>query len=85
MSLTASQLSIDGTAVKIAEAEGMPLEVHIHIASGSLYVGTSNVSTTAGYKLDNGTRETFTVPDGSALYGIANGGTSTVYVLIAIL
>ena len=86
MSLSSAKLSIDGTAVKMAAANGMPLEVHIHIAAGALLIGDSTVSAANGYLLDNGDKLTFTVPDGSELWGLASGGgTTTVYVLTAIL
>ena len=85
MSITGTQILVDGTAVLLAEAKGMPMEVHVHCASGSLFVGASNVSSSTGYKMDNGNRETFTIPDNSALYGIGNGSTSTVYVLTVVL
>lgn len=85
MSITGTQVLVDGTAVKLAESNGMPLEVHVHVSAGSLFVGASNVSSSTGYKMDNGTRETFTIPDGSSLWGIGNGSTATIYVLTAIL
>ena len=86
MSIKGSVFTVDGTVTKLAEASGMPLEVHLHCASGSVYLGDSTVTTATGFKFDNGDKETFTVPDGSAIYGICNGGTtSTVYVLTAVL
>ena len=85
MSIAGSQYSVDGTAVKLAESNGMPLEVHIHCASGSIYLGNSAVTSATGYRMDNGDKDTFTVPDGSALYAISGAGTQTVYVLTAVL
>ena len=85
MSIPSAHIDVDGTALKLAEANGMPLEVHLHIASGSIYLGTSAVTTTTGYRMDNGQIETFTVPDGSSLWAISNGGTASVYTLVAIL
>jgi len=84
MSISTSQTIVDGTPVALATANGMPLEVHIH-AKGSVYVGNASVSTSNGLQLDNGDKITFTVPDGSALYGIAAQGTVTVGVLVAVL
>ena len=85
MSISSAQYSVDGTAVKLAEANGMPLEVHIHVASGSVYLGNSGVTTANGLRMDNGDKETYTVPDGSALYAIAASGTVTIYTLVAVL
>lgn len=85
MSISSAQYSVDGTAVKLAESNGMPLEVHIHSASGAIYVGNSSVTTLTGYRMDNGDKAVFTVPDGSALYAISSSGTQTVFALVAIL
>ena len=85
MSITSAKLAVDGTAVKVAEANGMPLEVHLHSASGAVYLGNASVTSTTGYKFDNGDKDTFTVPDGSALYAISASGTQDLYVLTAIL
>ena len=48
MSISSAHNDVDGTAVKLAESNGMPLEVHLHIASGSIYVGNSSVTTANG-------------------------------------
>ena len=85
MSLASQVLSIDGTQVLIASANGMPLEVNLHSASGQLYIGASGVTTATGFRIDNGDKLTLTVPDGSSLYGISASGTQTLYVLTAVL
>lgn len=86
MSIAGSQFTIDGTAVKLAESNGMPLEVHLHIAGGSVYLGNSSVTSATGYRMDNGDKDIFTVPDGSALYAISSLGLGvTVFVLTAVL
>ena len=63
----------------------MPLEVHLHGASGTVYLGNASVTTTTGFRFDNGDKDTFTVPDGSALYAISASGTQDLYVLTAVL
>ena len=85
MSLSSAQFSIDGTAVKLAESNGVPIEVHVHSASGSIYLGDSTVTTSTGYRLDNGDKAVFTIADHTALYAISASGSQTVYVLKAIL
>ena len=71
---------IDGVPIELCESGGH-YEVHLHSASGAVYLGTSDVTTATGYKLDNGEKITVTCPDGDALYAISNGGSQTVYVL----
>ena len=85
MSISSAQYAVDGTALKLAESNGMPLEVHLHCASGSIYVGNSSVTTLTGFRMDNGDKAVFTVPDGSALYAISASGSQTVYALVAVL
>lgn len=85
MSISSAKYAVDGTAVKLAEANGMPLEVHLHSASGSVYLGNASVTSLTGFKFDNGDKATFTVPDGSALYAVSASGTQDVYALIAVL
>ena len=84
MSITSSQIVVDGTPVALATANGMPLEVHLH-AKGAIYVGNASVSTSNGLNIDNGDKIVFTVPDGSGLYAVAAQGTVTVGVLVAVL
>lgn len=84
MSISTAQVSVDGTAVKLAEANGMPLEVHLH-TTGAIYVGNSGVTSSNGLRMDNGDKITFTVPDGSSLWAVANSGTQTIYCLVAVL
>ena len=75
-----TQFSIDGTAVKIAESAGAPLEIHIH-SKGQVFIGNSDVTSSTGLQLDNGDKTILNVPDNTALYCIANGGTYTVQVM----
>lgn len=82
---TTNQYSVDGTAVKIVAAGMMPKEIHLHIASGSVYIGDSTVSNTTGLLLDNGDKIVINLADHEELWAKASSGTSTIYVLEAIV
>ena len=84
MSIAGSQYSVDGTAVKLAESNGMPLEVHIHCASGSIYLGNSAVTTATGYRMDNGDKLTMQLSDNESLYAVTAGSTVTMMVMATI-
>jgi hypothetical protein len=84
MSIHSSQFSINSTAVKFAEADGMPLEVHIH-AKGTIYIGNPSVTTSTGLQMDNGDKLVFTVPDGSSLWAVSASGSQSASVLVAVL
>ena len=82
---TTNQYSVDGTAVKIVTATNFPKEVHLHVASGAVYIGDSTVSNTTGMLLDNGDKITINLADHEELWCKASSGTSTIYVLEAIV
>jgi hypothetical protein len=80
-----AQYSVDGTAIKIVASTIMPKEVHLHVASGAVYIGDSTVSNTTGLLLDNGDKIIIHLADHEELWCKASSGTSTVYVLEAIV
>jgi hypothetical protein len=82
---TTNQFSVDGTAVKIVASSIMPKEVHLHIASGAVYIGDSTVSNTTGLLLDNGDKIIINLADHEELWCKASSGTATIYVLEAIV
>ena len=55
--------------------------VCLHSASGTLYIGGSDLTTANGYKLDNNDKITIHVGNSEALYAITSTGTATLYVL----
>jgi len=81
MTIKSSQVSVGITATKLIDDDQFPEEVHIHIASGTLYLGGSDVSTTNGYKLDANTRVVISNHE-NGIYGIAPSGTTTAYVMV---
>lgn len=80
MPITSHKYSIGVAAVEIAESGGN-YEVHIHSASGTVYLGNASVTSSTGFKVDNGDKLVVTCPDGNGLYAIADSGTKDVYVL----
>lgn len=81
---TSAQYSINSTATKIAQSSGAPLEVHLHCAAGAVYLDGSGVTTSNGFKLDNGQTMTITLADNESLWAIA-ATSSTLYALISVL
>jgi hypothetical protein len=72
---TSAQVTITITAGIIASAN-----LH-NLGSGSIYLGGSNVTTSNGYKMDNGDKLSIVIGDLEALYGVAASGTHTLAVL----
>ena len=82
---TSAQVSIGATATVIVPATAFDQSVYLHNSGGGIvYLGGSNVSTTNGYKLDNGEKLSIMVGDHEALYGVTASGTNVVGVLIQI-
>ena len=81
---SSAQVTVNSTAVRIAKSNGSPIEVHLHCAAGAVYLDGSTVSTSTGYKLDNGQIITITLADNDELWAVA-ATSSTLYVLTTVL
>ena len=70
------QVTITTTATLIVDTGTTYREVHVHGASGSFFVGGSNVTDTTGYKIDNGNKSIFLLTPTDKLYGITSSATA---------
>jgi len=76
-----TQVTITTTASVIVSANSYR-NIYLHnLGGGAIYLGGSNVTTSNGYKLDNGDKLTLIIGDVEALYGVAASGTHTLAVL----
>jgi len=76
-----TQVTITTTASVIVSASSYK-NIYLHnLGGGAIYLGGSNVTTSNGYKLDNGDKLTLIIGDVEALYGVAASGTHTLAVL----
>jgi hypothetical protein len=82
---TSAQVVVDVTATVIVPATNFDQTANLHnLGGGAIYLGGADVTTSNGYKFDNGDKLTVTVGDREALYAIAASGTHTVAVLTQI-
>jgi protein involved in polysaccharide export with SLBB domain len=82
---TSAQVTVTTTATIIVPASNFDQTANLHnLGGGAMYLGGANVTTSNGYKFDNGDKLTVTVGDHEALYGITASGTQTVAVLTQI-
>jgi hypothetical protein len=81
MTISTSQLSIGTTRSVVVADDLFPESVHLHSASGTLYIGGSDVTAANGFRLDNGDKVTIDNHD-NPIYAITSSGTSTLYVLV---
>jgi hypothetical protein len=76
-----TQVTITSTASVIVSANSYR-NIYLHnLGGGAIYIGGSNVTTSNGYKLDNGDKLSIIIGDVEALYGVAASGTHTLAVL----
>jgi protein involved in polysaccharide export with SLBB domain len=79
---TSAQVTIGVTATVLVAANIADQTAYLHnLGGGAVYIGDANVTTSNGYKLDNGDKLTVSVGDHEGLYGIAASGTHVVSVL----
>jgi hypothetical protein len=79
---TSAQVTVTTTATLLVAANIMDQTVLLHnLGGGAVYLGDVNVTTSNGYKLDNGDKLQVPVGDHEGLYGIAASGTHMIAVL----
>lgn len=84
MTTTSNQITVTTTAAILVPQATQYQEVTVH-STATVYVGGSTVSTTNGFKIDNGDKLKFTIAPNTDLYAVANSGTSVVYTLATVL
>lgn len=78
---TSAQFTISSTRNQIVAALPFDQTVLLHCASGAVYVGDSTVTTSTGFRLDNGDKVTLPVGDHEGLWAIAaNSSDLSVYI-----
>jgi hypothetical protein len=79
-----SQISVGTTPTLIVTANRADQLVYLHSSSGILYLGNSAVTSSTGYKMDNGDKLTMQLSDNEALYAITSSGTATLMAMVTI-
>lgn len=81
-----AQVTVNATATVLVAATAFDQTVNLHNSGGGVvYLGDATVTTSTGYKLDNGDKLTIMVGDHEALYAITASGTNVVSVLKQII
>ena len=79
-----SQKTVTTSPTLLVTANRADQMVYLHSSSGIIYIGNSDVTTSTGYRMDNGDKLTLQLSDNEALYGIASSGTSTMMVMATV-
>ena len=81
MAIFTAQYSLSSTPTEIVPNNFVAEEVHIHVSSGSAYIGDSTVSATTGLRIDNGDKLMFNTHVGS-VYAMSSGSASMTVAVI---
>ena len=82
---TSAQIEVGTEVVLIVPKSDFDQTAILHnLGGGAIYLGGPNVTTSNGYKLDNGDKLTVPVGDHEALYAVADIGMPIVAVLTQI-
>jgi hypothetical protein len=79
-----AQKSVTTTATLLVTANRADQLVYLHSSSGIIYLGNSDVTTSTGYRMDNGDKLSLQLSDNEALYGITSSGTATMMVMATV-
>ena len=79
-----SQKTVTTAATLLVTANRADQLVYLHSSSGIIYLGNSDVTTSTGYRMDNGDKLSLQLSDNEALYGITSSGTATMMVMATV-
>ena len=79
---TSVQKTVTTTASVVVASSPFDQTVAIHSGSGTVYLGDSTVTTSTGYRMDNGDKIVLPVGDHEALYAITSSGTAILYIYL---
>ena len=79
---SSAQATVTTTAAVIVPSSPFDQTVLLHSATGIIYIGDASVTSSNGYRLDNGDKIVLPVGDHEALYAVTSSGTATLYIYI---
>jgi hypothetical protein len=81
MPISSNQITVGTTATLLVPGDGAAEGVYLHSSSGQCFIGGAEVTTSIGYRMDNGDKLKIDNHE-SPIYGITASGTVTMQVLI---
>lgn len=79
--MKSAAVTVTTTATLLIAADNQARTCYLHSGSGSVYVGGSDVTSSTGLHLENGTTIELFVPSKETVYGITSAATQTMRVL----
>ena len=81
MAISTRQVSVGTTPTILVDATNVAEQVVLHSSSGQCFIGNSDVTTSTGYRMDNGDKLTVDNHE-TGIWGICAAGTVTMMVLV---
>ena len=81
MTISSADYTITTTRSIVVPVDNAAEEVHFHSSSGTLYIGGADVTSSNGYKMDNGDKMVVQ-NHGNAIYAVTSSGTATLSTLV---
>jgi hypothetical protein len=81
MPISSAQVTVTTSPTLLVAADAGAEQVNFHSSSGTIYLGDSNVTSSTGYRMDNGDKLTLQNHE-NAIYGIVSSGTAIMQVLV---
>ena len=81
MTISSANYTVTTTASIVVANDQAAEEVHFHSSSGTLYIGGADVTSSNGYKMDNGDKMVVQ-NHGNAIYAVTSSGTATLSTLV---
>jgi formylmethanofuran dehydrogenase subunit C len=80
MGISTRQVTVTTAATALVDATQEAEMVYLHSSSGTCFVGNSDVTSSTGYKMDNGDKITID-NKANGIWAITNSGTVTMQVM----
>ena len=81
MTISSADYTITTTRSIVVPVDNAAEEVHFHSSSGTIYIGGADVTSSNGYKMDNGDKMVVQ-NHGNAIYAVTSSGTATLSTLV---
>lgn len=81
MSISTRQVTVTTTPTALVDATSVAETVALHSSTGQCYIGNSDVTTTTGYKMDNGDKLVIENHE-TGIWAVTAASTVTVMVLV---
>lgn len=79
--MRSSAVTVNSTPTLVVAADNKNRVVYLHSGTGSVYIGGSDVTSSTGIHLPNGTTIEISLPDGEVIYAVTSAASQTMRIL----